>query len=211
MKLRIVGARGLPELEIEGQIAFRLPLYGRRIQRETHLTAERLARKQIGERVGGSGHMRVRGSVDDGARRDVGNAERKVARLHPPGRRQGHESAVARDREFMAGERSRPFIGHHHRQAGQEIDADVAGGELAVEAVARQAAFVGHRVEVSAGPVGPHLSLQPAAMQVVRAPFAHVGIDELRPQADEVERGAGAGLEIKLERRAVAVRPRLQA
>src|SRR5271169_5883758 len=47
-------------------------------------------------------------------------------------------------------------------------------------------------------------------MQVMRAPFAHVGIDELRPQADEVERGAGAGFEIKLERRAVAVRPRLK-
>ena len=44
--------------------------------------------KQIGERVGRSGHMRLRGSVDDGSRRDIGNGEGEVVRLHPPRRRQ---------------------------------------------------------------------------------------------------------------------------
>ncbi len=106
----------------------------------------------------------------------------------------------------MAGERTRPFIGHHRRQARHEVDADVAGGELAVQALARQAALVRHRVHVGGGPIGFHRSLQPPAVEVFGAPFAHVRIDELRPQADEIGCGAGAGVDGELERRALAVR-----
>ena len=106
----------------------------------------------------------------------------------------------------MAGERTRTLIGHHRRQAGQEVDADVAGRELAVQALARQAALMRHCIEVGGGPIGFHRSLDPPAMQVVGAPFAHVGIDELRPQTDEIGRGAGAGVDAELERRALAVR-----
>ena len=106
----------------------------------------------------------------------------------------------------MAGERTRTLIGHHRRQAGQEVDADVAGRELAVQALARQAALMRHCIEVGGGPIGFHRSLDPPAMQVAGAPFAHVGIDELRPQTDEIGRGAGAGVDAELERRALAVR-----
>ena len=42
--------------------------------------------------------------------------------------------------------------------------------------------------------------------RLLRAPFAHVGIDELRPQTDEVGRGARAGVKVELERRSFAVR-----
>ena len=47
-ELRVVGTRALPELEVKDEIAFRLPLDGRRIDREARLTAQRLAREKIG-------------------------------------------------------------------------------------------------------------------------------------------------------------------
>ena len=108
------------ELEIEGQIAFRLPLTvdGSSLRPASRRRGSRI--REIGERVSGSGHVRVRGRVDDRAWRGVGDVEGEVARLHPPGRRQGHGSAVAGEREFMTGERSGPLVGHHDRQAGHE-------------------------------------------------------------------------------------------
>ena len=141
-----------------------------------------------------------------GSGRGVGDGESEAVRLHPPRRRQDHGRVVAGDGEFMAGEGSRPLIGHHHRQAGHEVDADVVGGELAVQAFARQAAFVLHRVQVGGGPIGFQRSLKPSAVQILGAPFAYVGIDELRPQTNEIGRGAGAGVDVELERRSFAVR-----
>ena len=44
VELRVLGTRGLAELEVEGEIAFRLPLDGRGIDRKTRLAAQRLAR-----------------------------------------------------------------------------------------------------------------------------------------------------------------------
>ena len=174
--------------------------------REARLAAQRFAHEQIGERVGRSGHVRLRGSVDDRSRRGVGDGEGEIVRLHAPRWRQDHRRVIAGDGEFVAGEGSRTLIGHHHRQAGHEVDADVAGGELAVQAFARQAAFVRHCVEVGGGPIGFQRSLKPPAVQILRAPFAHVGIDELRPQTNEIGRGAGAGVDVELERRSFAVR-----
>ena len=206
VELRVLGTRGLAELEVEGEIAFRLPLDGRGIDRKTRLAAQRLARQEIGERVGRTGHVRMRRSVDNGSGRRVGNAEDEVARLDAPRRRQRHCRVLAGNGELVAGEGSRTFVGHHHRQAGHEVDADVARRELAMEAVARQPTLVGHRVEVGGRPIRGHRSLELTAVQIARAPLAHVGIDELRPQANKVGRRARAGLNGELERGAIAVR-----
>ena len=69
VELRVVGTRGLAKLEVKGEIAFRLPLDGRRIDRQSSLAAQRLAHQEIGQRVGGSGHVGVRRRVDDRAGR----------------------------------------------------------------------------------------------------------------------------------------------
>ena len=135
-----------------------------------------------------------------------GMVKATLVRLHPPRRRQHHRRAIGGDRELMAGEGSRAFIAHHRWQAGHEVDADVMGGELPMQAFARQAAFVRHRIEIGGGPIGVERSLEPSAMQIVRAPLAHIGIDELRPQTNEIGRRAGAGVDIELERRSFAVR-----
>ena len=206
MELGVFRTRGLAELESKDKIAFRLSFDGRRIKCEARLAAQRFAHQEIGERVCRSGHVRLRGRIDDGSGRNIGDSESEVVRLHPPRRRQRHGRVVARDGELVTGEGSRPLIGHHDRQAGQEVDADVTGRELAVQAFARQAAFVRHRVEVGGGPIGFQRSLKPSAVQILRAPFAYVGIDELRPQTNEIGRGARAGVDVELERRAIAVR-----
>ena len=106
----------------------------------------------------------------------------------------------------MTGEGSRPFVGHHDRQAGHESDADVVGRKLAVQAFAGQAAFVRHRIHVGGGPIGFQRSLKPSAAQILGAPFAYVGIDELRPQTNEIGSRARADVDVELERRAIAVR-----
>src|SRR6476646_2621113 len=105
----------------------------------------------------------------------------------------------------MTGEGSGALIRHHDWQARHEVDADVMGRELAVYATARQAAFVRHRVHVGGGPIGFQRSLTPSAVQMLRAPVAYTGADDLRPQANEIGCSAWAGVDGELERRSFAV------
>ena len=49
-----LGTRGPAELEIEAEIAFRLPFDGRRIECKARLAAQRFTHEEIGERVGRS-------------------------------------------------------------------------------------------------------------------------------------------------------------
>ena len=85
MELCVLGTRGLAELEVEGEIAFRLPLDGRGINRQTRLAAQRLARQEIGERVGRTGHVRMRRSLDNGSG-VVSAPEHEIDRLDAPDR-----------------------------------------------------------------------------------------------------------------------------
>ena len=51
-KLRVVGLGGFPELEVENEIPFGLPLDRRGIDLQARLLAQRLTAEQIGEGVG---------------------------------------------------------------------------------------------------------------------------------------------------------------
>src|ERR1700761_9609519 len=102
----------------------------------------------------------------------------------------------------MTREGSRALVSHHGGQAGHEVDADVTGCEFAVQALARQTLLMSHCVQISGCPIGLQRSLKSSAVQVLRAPLPHVGIDELRPQTDEVGRSARAGVDVELERNA---------
>ena len=95
VELRVLGARGLPQFEIEDEIAFGLPFDGRGIDREARLAAQRFSHEQIGERVGRSGHVGPGGSVDDRSRRGVGDGEDEIVRLHAPRWREDHGRVIA--------------------------------------------------------------------------------------------------------------------
>ena len=91
-------------------------------------------------------------------------------------------------------------------KAGHQIDTDIVRHERSVDAVRRDRLFVVHGVQIFRRPVGVHLALNVAALKIVRAPVAHVGIDELRPKTNDVLRHARMDGEIELERYVGAVR-----
>ena len=106
VELGVVGLGGLTELQIESKIALRLAFDRGGIDLDAGLFAQRLAVKQVGEQVGGSGQVRLRLSIDDRAWRRVRDLEDEVVGQNPPRRRQVHDGAVGRDPEDVAVERS---------------------------------------------------------------------------------------------------------
>ena len=69
-----------------------------------------------------------------------------------------------------------------------------------MDAVARNGALVVHRIKVGCAPVRQHRPPDLSAVEVVGAPVADVGIDELRPQTHHVLRRTRFDIDVELQR-----------
>ena len=95
------------------------------------------------------------------------------------------------------------------RQAGHHVDDDVARRHLAKHAVGRHRLLVRGKIESGRVPIDLHRGRQKlAAVDVLDAPGARVGVDEARPKPQDVDDRARSDLQVDLERGAAGNRRR---
>ena len=100
----IVGMSILAEAQVEPERALELPLDRRRIDREAGVALDRIAREQVGERVGPAGDMGAPDGGDDEGRTGIRHLEEYIRPLHAPALRELHDAVFCRDREHPPGQ-----------------------------------------------------------------------------------------------------------